>query len=272
MAKQAAGRRRRVPVLERGDIVFFYRPRVVTAEVARREDVQRFFLVLAPHGRALYRLFVIGRKGLPDVRPGEARPEERHWGVNALTTCEPERLRDELAPREYATATRGERWVGAAKPVGEGRYQLVTHLDHTELVYALELPKRLGPAPEEFGIRERASYILAVKNPAIAMSEFPSAREPARYPERALEKFGDRRWIPAEPELLDYEGTEILLIGAHGEGVEAELGLHIDKEAETEATAEVFRRLKVRKQRAALAPLLGGQFPEREVGDSARAS
>jgi hypothetical protein len=269
---RAVGRRRSVPVLERGDIVFFYRPRVVTGEVAGREDVQRFFLVLAPDRRALYRLFVVGRKGLPDVRPGEARPEERHWGVNALTAREPERLRDELAARTYATATRGERWVGAAKPVGEGRYQLVTHLDHTELVYALELPKRPGPAQEEFGIRERASYIVAVKNPAIRVPEFPSAREPARYPERLLEKFGERRWIPADPELLDYEGTEILLIGAHGENVEAELGLHIDKEAETQHTAEVFRRLKVRKQQAALAPLLDGEFPAREGPESARAS
>jgi hypothetical protein len=34
--------------LERGDIFFFYRPRVDTTEVRSLEDVQRFFFILHP--------------------------------------------------------------------------------------------------------------------------------------------------------------------------------------------------------------------------------
>lgn len=38
------------------------------------DDVQRFYMVLAPHGRSFFRLLVIGRKRLPDVDD-----HERNW-------------------------------------------------------------------------------------------------------------------------------------------------------------------------------------------------
>ena len=55
-----------VRVLEEGDIGLFYRPRVDRTRVRSLADVQRFFLVLAPHGRRRHRLLAIGRKRLPD--------------------------------------------------------------------------------------------------------------------------------------------------------------------------------------------------------------
>jgi len=57
-------------VLERGDVFFFYRPRVEREEADDLEDVQRFFLVLRPDGRQRFRELVVGRKRLPD-------PEQR---------------------------------------------------------------------------------------------------------------------------------------------------------------------------------------------------
>ena len=86
-------------ILEQGDIYFFYRPKKAAEEVKGVEDVRRFFMVTAPEKRKagregeakeedfsadssksqLYRLFVIGKKSLPEVRKTEARASERYW-------------------------------------------------------------------------------------------------------------------------------------------------------------------------------------------------
>jgi hypothetical protein len=73
-------------VLEQGDIYFFYRPKKGAEEVKSIEDVRRFFMVTAPekseskeNGKnQLYRLFIIGKKSLPEVRKSEARASERY--------------------------------------------------------------------------------------------------------------------------------------------------------------------------------------------------
>src|SRR5919206_5023296 len=72
-------------ILEQGDIYFFYRPKKGAEEVKGIEDVRRFFMVTAPerddssNKGQLYRLFVIGKKSLPQVRETEARASERYW-------------------------------------------------------------------------------------------------------------------------------------------------------------------------------------------------
>ena len=64
-------------VLERGDIFFFYRPRVGVEQVRSLDDVQRFFVVLRPDDAApgdvmratLEAVFVDGRDtGVPRLR------------------------------------------------------------------------------------------------------------------------------------------------------------------------------------------------------------
>ena len=62
-------------LLEQGDIFFFYRPKVRSEKVESIEkDVRRFFMVLAPESKnkILYRLLVIGKKSLPEIRDTEA--------------------------------------------------------------------------------------------------------------------------------------------------------------------------------------------------------
>lgn len=54
-------------IVEKGEIAFFYRPRVETDEAGGLGDVQRFFMVLKPEGAGQSRLAVLGRKRLPDV-------------------------------------------------------------------------------------------------------------------------------------------------------------------------------------------------------------
>lgn len=57
-----------------------------------------------------------------------------------------------------------------------------------------------------------------------------------------MEKFGDKRWISIkDPDLLNYQNTQVLLIGARKKDVEEELGIYIDEQKETERSADIFR-------------------------------
>ena len=133
-------------IVEQGDTFFFYRPKVGTEEVSSTEDVQRFYMVTAPEEKdSKYRLFVLGRKQMPEIVEGKSTSEERNWALNTLTTNNPEDIRKELLAAEYETETKGKRRVAAAAPAGEGKYSIVKHDNHTEIAYALELPEVPGP-------------------------------------------------------------------------------------------------------------------------------
>src|SRR5215210_8099084 len=85
-------------IVEQGDIFFFYRPKVGTEEVSSTEDVQRFYMVTASeeNKNSKYRLFILGRKKLPEIVEGKSMSEERNWALNTLTTNNPEDIRKEL--------------------------------------------------------------------------------------------------------------------------------------------------------------------------------
>jgi hypothetical protein len=251
-------------IVEQGDIFFFYRPKVGTEEVSDIEDIQRFYMVTAPEEKdSKYRLFILGRKKLPEIVEGKSMSEERNWALNTLTTNNPEDIRKELLAAEYETETKGKRRAAPAAPAGEGKYSIVKHDNHTEFAYVLELPEKPGPIQKEFEIKKEASYIVSVKNPDIQIPGFKAfeKRKP-QYPESLKKEFGDRRWINIEdPKLLDYENTQLLLIGARKKEVEEELGIDLNEEKETANTAELFRELKIRKDQVPLKPLLTGEFP-----------
>ncbi len=264
-------------IIEHGDIFFFYRPKVGTEEVEDIGDVQRFYMITSSDdgysGRAgkrketIYRLFLIGQKQLPEIIEGKSTSKERNWALNTLTTSNPDDIHKELAAAEYTTETRGKRRIAAAIPAGEGKYSIVKHADHTELAYLLELPEEPGPTQKEFEIRKEASYIVSVKNPNISVPGFAafSSRKKPEYPGHLIKKFGDRRWISIDdPELLNYENIQLLLIGARKKDVEEELGIDIDEQNETENSADIFKDLKIKKEQIPLKPLLKGRFPEAE--------
>jgi uncharacterized protein DUF2795 len=260
-------------VIEHGDI-FFYRPKVDTEEVQDIEDVQRFYMITSPEQRkgdnnnkGVYRLFLVGQKQLPEIVEGKSTSKERNWALNTLTTSNPEDIHKELLLAEYTTETRGKRTIAAAVHAGEGKYSIVKHDGHTELACLLELPEVPGPTQREFEIRKEASYIVSVKNPNISVPGFAafSSNKKPEYPKHLMEKFGDRRWISIEdPDLINYENTQLLLIGARKKDVEEELGIDIDEQKETESSADMFKELQLRKQEVPLKPLLKGKFPEKE--------
>jgi hypothetical protein len=253
-------------VIEHGDIFFFYRPKLDTEEVKDIQNIQRFYMVTSPDNSDKHRIFLIGQKQLPEIVEGESDSEERNWALNVLTTSNADEIRKEFLPVEYQTETRGTRRTSAAVPVGEGKYSIVEHEGHSELVYILELPEEPGRTQREFQIRKEASYIFSVKNPDIQITGYTAflKRKP-NYPNSLKEKFGNRRWINVDdPKLLDYENTQLLLIGARKEDVEEELGIDIDEEKESARTAELFNYLKIRKEQVPLKPLFKGKFPTKE--------
>jgi hypothetical protein len=254
--------------IEQGDIFFFYRPKVDIQEVKGIKDVQRFYMVVSSDDNNKYRLFLIGQKQLPEIVGGKSTSEEKNWALNILTTNNPNDIQKELMPAEYTTETRGKRRLAAAAPAGEGKYTIVKHDNHTELAYILELPEIPGPTQREFEIKKEASYIISVKNPDVKVPGFAaysSENKKPEYPKHLKEKFADKRWINVdEPGLLDYENTQLLLIGARTKDVEEELGVDIDEEKETERSADLFKELKLRREQIPLKPLLKGKFPGKE--------
>ena len=263
--------------IESGDIFFFYRPKIDTEEVKDIEDVQRFYMVTCndinkntnKNKNKKYRLFMLGSKKMPEILEGKSGSEERSWALNILTTSNADVIHNELLlPVEYTTKTRGKRRLSAAQPAGEGKYSIIRHDGHTELAYILEIPEDPGPIQTEFEIKKEASYIVSVKNPEIfipGFDAFSKKDKKPNYPTHIKEKFGEKRWINVDdPEILNYENTQLLLIGARKRNVEEELGIEIDEEKENKNSVDIFKELKIKKEEIPLRAFLKGKFPTEE--------
>jgi len=265
-------------VIESGDIFFFYRPKIDTEEVHDIDDVQRFYMITCKdinvddgnkNRNKNYRLFMLGSKKMPEIVERKSGSEERNWALNILTSSNPDKIHNELLiPAEYTTKTRGKRRVSPAQPAGEGKYSIIRHDGHTELAYILEIPENPGRTQLEFEIKKEASYIVSVKNPEIFIpgyAAFSKKDKKPDYPKHIKEKFGEKRWINVDdPEILDYENTQLLLIGARKRNVEEELGIEIDEERENKISTDIFKELKIKKEEIPLQSFLKGKFPKKE--------
>jgi hypothetical protein len=257
-------------ILEQGDIYFFYRPKKGAEEVKGIEDVRRFFMVTAPEQNSnsdnnksqLYRLFVIGKKSLPEVRKTEARASERYWARVGGIFKDANELTKELLSDEF-------RKGDAARPVGEGKYAIVKHQNHTELAYVLEMPKEPGEAQKELGIEKEASYVVSVINPKIAKpSNLPTTEEPPKYPQEVLDEFNETEnfvSLSKDTKFIDYQNAQIILIGAR-EGrdvIKSEIGIEIKEEEENssrQSSADIFNKLKLRREKLPIRPLTEGKL------------
>jgi len=197
-------------VLERGAIAFLYRPRVETFVARELDDVQRFFVLLAPRGGRRVRRVRVGRKRLPD--PGR---RERFWAYVDRVAASVAELVSDLGPDSYWTKTRGLRHQPGPRIAGEGAYALARHRDHVHLAYALVAPRH-GEVEDELRIAPRASYIVAT---------FAESVEPGA---------GERRFVPLEPAHLDVPGAELVLIAA-GAAVDPDVASVLDRQARAEA-------------------------------------
>jgi hypothetical protein len=258
-------------VLEQGDIYFFYRPKKNVEEVKGVEDIRRFFMVTAPEktenkendkNQFYCRLFVIGKKSLPEIRKTEARASERYWARVGGIFKDPNDLTKELLSDEF-------RKGDAARPVGEGKYAIVRYHNHAELAYILEMPKEPGEAQKELGIEKEASYVISVINPkkpaasaVTAGGGYPSTEELPMYPEEVLNEFeGSEIFVSLsrDTRLIDYQNAQIILIGAReGKDVlKSDIGIEIE---ESPQSADIFNKLKVRKDQIPIRPLTEGKL------------
>lgn len=280
-------------VLEKGDIFFFYRPKANVVndgsggDVKSIEDIRRFFMVTASTITAAadntgskyqeqfdninrttsieegessrYRLFVIGKKSLPEIRTTEARRSERYWAKVGGIFENPQELTNELLADEF-------RKGDAARPVGEGKYAIVKHQDHAELAYVLEMPEEPGEAQRELGIEKEASYIISVINPKVPVpAGYPSSEEPPNYPESILKEFGQNEnfvSLARDLRFINFQNAQMILVGAR-EGkdvIQKEFGIDIKEEKETLHSADIFSKLKIEKDRVPIKPLIEGKF------------
>jgi hypothetical protein len=283
------GNNQEAAVLEKGDIFFFYRPKAKVVDDGRGgdvksiEDIRRFFMVTATTATTnteneqqqqldetnhktskesespRYRLFVIGKKSLPEIRATEARRSERYWAKVGGIFENPQELTGELLSDEY-------RKGDAARPVGEGKYAIVKHHDHVELAYVLEMPEEPGEAQRELGIEKEASYIVSIINPKVPVpAGYPSSEEPPNYPESILKEFGENEnfiSLARDLRFINFQNAQMILVGAR-EGrdvIQKEFGVDVREEKETVHSADIFNKLKIEKDKVPIKPLIEGKF------------
>jgi hypothetical protein len=187
-------------VLERGDISFFYRPRVQPAggpfaAPATTSGVQSFFAVLSAADK--HRRLRVGKKRMP------ASSGERLWARIERVGSLQHVLADQLEAEEYPTRTRGDRYQPGAQPIAQGAYAFVRHDDHVHLAYRIDRPE--SDVPDELRVPEVSSHLVLFE------------RVPA----------GHAVWTTiGDPSLLDEEGAEIVLVGAE-DALERELGIDV---------------------------------------------
>jgi hypothetical protein len=245
-------------ILESGNIYFIFRPKVEEHQPKGVQDVERFYLVLSPEGKKVYRMIIVGQKTLPDVHDGG----ERSWGFVDLVTKNPADIEKALVETHYETKTRGKRALPAARPAGEGVYAIVRHGDHTHLAYSLELPQAPDKVQRDLQIQEEGSYIITVKNPETGAPRGVGLRgeQKADFPKKLQEIFRGRKFADVDPpEFLDYEGAELILIGAKDDP-RRELGISLKTEKETEKSADIFSDLKLKRSQHPVAPLFKGKW------------
>lgn len=244
-------------ILERGSIYFLYRPKVQMEKATGERDVERFYMVLSPEGKELFREIIIGQKAMPRIRS-----KERNWAFVKMVTKKPKELEEEFAEIHYKTKTRGERELPAVRPAGEGVYAIVRHDSHTHLAYSLELPEQPREVQQTFKIPPEGSYIISIKNPHKSSPPRVGLKgeQKADYPQKLQAAFHDRRFADADPpELLDYPGTELMLIGAE-EKPEPELGIGFKTDKETGSSADIFTDLKLNRKEHPVKPLFEGKW------------
>ncbi|KAL5337323.1 hypothetical protein BJX70DRAFT_248843 [Aspergillus crustosus] len=241
-------------ILEKGIIYFFYRGRVNVHGPHSIQDIARSFFVLRPTplGASLdreqgaadtgakCRLMMLPKKSYP--RSGKDREmafvEKAGISVKELQETF-------IAGDTYETSTRGTREVPEAKPYAEGVYAITSTKRATHLVYHITLPGKLSEIQQDFGLSERGSWLVQSRNPKFPSP--PSAHLPKEpeYPESILQKFKDLRWIPTEPELLDYPNAQFLMVGSAvgdlGKAATAESG---DKRPEEQQPEEELTKME----------------------------
>ena len=244
-------------IVEKGDLFFFYRPRIDSQSARDLDDLQRLYVVLRPaRKRPRIRVLTIGRKRLPEIAG-----HERSWGFVDRVTISTRVLARLLGEERYRTKTRGERALPAARPAGEGVYEFLRLGHKLFLAYELELPQRPGPVQRVLNIAMRGSYALSIKNPRATTPADVGLREEeeADYPPQLLREFRGRRFASEDVKLLDYRGAEFVLVGAEPDPGRAR-DVEISSRHQSAEGAAIFDTLHLARHGQPIEPLLAGSW------------
>ncbi|KAK1216625.1 hypothetical protein PQX77_020745 [Marasmius sp. AFHP31] len=227
-----------------------------------------------------FRLITVGKKKLPEAGSNGAGKggKETFWATVAKVGDDLDSLERGLGEKTYETKTRGTRHEEPARLVGRGGYAIVNNNPgvpserETHLGYHISHPTEIEESSVQstLGAHKASSFILQVRNPlAPASGPGQPGEGSAKYPDnimkgvfgkggkRGRESYGLRFASCETPELLDYEGAQLLLIAARGgeEGLEASLGdgrgdaLKEDQQDDaSQSVNQVFRELGLDKE------------------------
>ena len=233
-------------ILEQGHIYFYSAPRIGRDQPENTQAVQRLYMVLHPRGEKKYRRIILRQQKKPGP---EESGSDKCWGFVERVIAGRNLLdQEQLEQDRHGMGTRGERRQ-PARPAGEGVYAILDHDSHAHLAYVLELPRIPGPIQQDVRIELEASHIITIKKPGLTgppAAGLSGWHEKARFRQWLEHEFAGKRFIPPYPRLLDYEGTEIVLISA-AQDVREELGIELDVEQEFAQSAAIFKRLRLEK-------------------------
>ena len=247
---QATGARPQAQVLERGSILFLYRPKSGVDRVQGAPDLERVYFALLPDDQEEHksRIYNLPRRSFPVLVPGRAAPLERAWAVAQEVEADPRVAVDNL--QEEATAARapGQRTRPWVRVAGEGRYVIARHGADTHLAYALDRPERPGEVQEALHLAPRGNFLVWVQAPT-APSEVRFHGRP-HYPPRLESRLIEEQ-VPVDPsDFLDYRHTQVLLLAADSD-VEQELGLRLRPGVQNRAQRQALQILHKEERRAA---------------------
>lgn len=216
-------------ILEKGIVYFFFRARVNVSDPQDVNDIARSYMILRPLPKGAKlgdgpigdesncRLIAIPKKVLP--LSGKDRfmvfVESSKQSFKDLKSSF-------LSASDYATKTQGTSHSPPATPIAEGVYAITTTGRESHFAYMTTLPGSLGEVQKDVGIKEQGSFVVSAKNPKHPGPANATLQQQPEYPQSIIDKFRDLRWMPLEPELLDYKNTQFLLIGESG-GIDSAL-------------------------------------------------
>lgn len=221
-------------IVEKGHVFFFYRPKVESEEEGEHKihslnDVSKFYMLLSPTDSTATplanTLLVMTGKMMPRISSHDRRGAFVDMVSSNITD-----ITNALGEREYDTrVTHRHRFSPAARPCGEGIYEIIlhgsslNHEGHTHFVYELEIPQELGVCQHAFHIAKTGSYEVTLKNPTLApvdpdVRKGLSDRQKPHYTQEQMTHFRGRRvdmlrWAPLDPSFLHIVHSELLLVG-----------------------------------------------------------
>ena len=123
-------------ILQKGNIYFFYTPRIHHQEAHSLEEVQRFFMIVKPENVSHYIILVVGRKHLPE--------NATYFSFVTKISANITELLSALTKKEYKTQTQEATELTEAHCLGIGTYLIIDHDGHTYLYYELHIPSAIG--------------------------------------------------------------------------------------------------------------------------------